>query len=379
MSRTTKTEEILNYLITNEIDKNSDFTWEQLAEEISSSIQQKVTADGIRKIYKNVYKNLKPKSLWTVKSKNGPMINRSFSFSEKDSLDTIWAERLKEIKNINIKVSKLPIDIKSNNFVKLLFLSDIHFGSFLKYNDYGLEHNLAISTEKFNKLQDKLLSNFKTFGKYKELHVFFLGDIFDGLSGKTVRDTVLESIESVEEIVDTFYNNIIGLILFCHRNNLAESIKVYSLTNSNHDPYGDLVGFKGVKRVLDFAAKDIDMVTTDNFLSHYIIGNKCYVVTHGKDKKYKKRGLPFNLNDNTENYLVSYCRFHKLMSYEIVVVKGDLHKFNSTDGLNLRYVNVSSMLGSSGYTLAEFGVNIPKCNYHILSNEDIIEGEYRLV
>ena len=137
------------------------------------------------------------------------------------------------------------------------------------------------------------------------------------------------------------------------------SISCHNVTNDNHSgDFGYMIN-SGFKRFAEYRYPNVEVFNHELFMEHYFMGNHCFIVTHGKDDKHMKFGLPVHLNDKSMVKIDDYIKHHKLYnkSKYIHVCKGDSHQalmdMCSSDDWN--YFNYPSLAPSSGWIQGNFG------------------------
>ena len=94
-------------------------------------------------------------------------------------------------------------------------------------------------------------------------------------------------------------------------------------------------------------------------MGHFILGEDCYILCHGKDKIDRKNGLPLHLNDATYKLISDYIDYNKLWDYNVHFVKGDLHQTSFEKNSKFTYRNIPSVYGASKWIMNNFGLNKP--------------------
>lgn len=271
------------------------------------------------------------------------------------------SKRIKQIDKFNIK----KID-KTNNLTLAIYTSDKHIGSTQDTND--MYKNVSNYESKMYDIACTILKLRKQFGIFQDLIYFDLGDALDGYNRKTTRgghelEQDLNNREQFDKLVDTEIKFIKTII----ENNVAKKYKAIATTNDNHS--GDFSYFAW-RLVFDYIQQvyDIDTKISVDFLNFETIGRHSIVYTHGKDVKYRKNGLPLNLDNKTEIFIKQFILQHNLSN--VRVVKGDLHQSSFNRGKWFDYINISSLIANTSYTTTNFGSNSAGFYYEIFNKNE---------
>ena len=107
------------------------------------------------------------------------------------------------------------------------------------------------------------------------------------------------------------------------------------------------------------------------------MGHK-FIITHGKDDEFMKRGLPVNLNDTTLVKLYEWLDSEGINGQNIHFIKGDLHQENLNSNYKLDYRNVLSLYGSSDYGQLNFGKQPHGVSYELIDSEgNLLRGNFK--
>lgn len=238
-----------------------------------------------------------------------------------------------------------------------VYLSDLHIGAMVESDAlYENKYDKDVLKHRINYILTKLIYYKDLYGKFEDIFIINLGDTLDGFNHQTTRGghylpqnlNNKEQFETYFGIMRNFFDSLVEL-------DITKNINFYSVGDSNHD--GDLqyIVNRTLEVYLNSTYKNIVTKVFDKFIGHYEYNDHTFILTHGKDKINMKHGLPFNLNDKTENYINDYIYQHDIRSPNIHLIKGDLHQSSTQFGKRFRYKNCMSMVGGTGWSITNFG------------------------
>lgn len=243
---------------------------------------------------------------------------------------------------------------KGLTFDRLVY-SDCHIGMNTGSDTalYPTLWNKETQLRDFNILVDEVL-------KYKTSNVLYLddlGDYLDGLNGMTTRGGhKLPQNQSNEE---AFINGIDFKMLIADRlSDHYDEITFNNVLNDNHAGVFAYFVNTSFKRIVELKHKNIKVVNHRKFMSHYSVGDKCFILCHGKDAEFMKYGFKVHIDDKQISKIDAYCKDQKLYrKYEnIEFSKGDSHQLLldmcSSDDFN--YFNYPAFSPSSEWVQTNF-------------------------
>lgn len=246
----------------------------------------------------------------------------------------------------------------SNSKTLIIYLSDKHVGA-IGGHLYGNEYDNKVYYDRMMEILEQIKKQVYIHGEFDRMVIVDLGDRADGLNGQTTRKShPLPQNMTNEQMFDTavgvdimFYNTLFSQAW-------AKKYEVYNLANSNHGGAGiDYFIGRSIDLYIKASYPKVKCTTAKDFLSHIIIDNHVFILTHGKDDKNMKHGFPLKLDHKTENYFNKYLLHHRLnpQDYTIHIIKGDLHQSSSQRVYGYRYKNIPSVFGSSDWVETNFG------------------------
>ena len=276
-----------------------------------------------------------------------------------------------------------PPIVSSNNSTEfvtgkdtlIIHLADLHFGAKTSSNSlYPNDYNKKEVERRLNKLIDSIPRR-----DYSRVIINFLGDMLDGIDRKTTRrdhdlpqnmdnyEQVNNYLESMEKFVITLKGAL----------NPKTSFNLYSVKSGNHDGITGYTATKALFAKLQYCYEDITCQVFDNFFGKYSVNGHQFIITHGKDDEFMKRGLPVNLNDTTLVKLYEWLDSEEITGKNIHFIKGDLHQENINSNYKLDYRNVLSLYGSSDYGQLNFGKQPHGVSYELIdSRGNLLRGNF---
>jgi hypothetical protein len=262
---------------------------------------------------------------------------------------------LKDYKKITVDKSR-----KDNQSALKVVISDAHVGLDPNPDNeslFGYEYNQDIFHDNMRKVFNHILKEYQDNGTFQVLILEDLGDMVDGYNKQTLRGGHhLPQNMSNKEVFDTCVKaryNLIRNLIEC---GVANKYIIRSVTNDNHSGDFSWMIHRTVQHMLDLSVDaNIKHDILDRFMEHFVWGDHCFIVTHGKDKTHMKHGLPLVLNDKTVNFIQSYIDHHEINSKYIHVEKGDLHQLGYQRHTKFDYRNYMSFAPGSSWQQHNFG------------------------
>lgn len=285
-----------------------------------------------------------------------------------DTLDREdWIEIIKEIgliKSVQIKVSA-----DTNHRTLIIWTSDKHIGASIPSDAlYKRKYDQHVFHDRMFQVLRKAIQLCKLHGKFDEIIIADLGDSLDGFNGLTTRGghhlpQNLNNKEASRVHFFThkwFYDELV-------KANVANKIRVVNVTNDNHSgDFGWQANF-ALSQYGSLAWPDIEFINQEEFIGHIVVYDRCYLLTHGKDKKNRHRPMPLKINADTESYLMDYVLHNKLANLRIHLRKGDIHLNDLDCSRNkLTYWNIGSVFGASDWIMDNYSDTVPSCVFEIV-------------
>jgi hypothetical protein len=288
-----------------------------------------------------------------IKTKDASLFFANPSFNAGKELDLDFSKLLENAPKINTeKVKKKEY---SGEFDKLVF-TDVHIG--MDASDkgrslYPSEWNEDILFERLSKMIDYTLAKQNS----NVLYILDLGDYLDGFNGQTTRGGhSLPQNMSNQKAFDVGF--LFKTLLITQLSPFYDKIYVRNICNDNHS--GDFSYFVNqfFKTYVERDLKNVLVTNQTLFIDHEIIGNKCFVTTHGKDTHNMKFGFKPKIDPNQINRILGYLNTNQLLNkgYEIIFEKGDSHLylFDSSSSDVFKYYNYPAFSPSSNWVAMNF-------------------------
>jgi len=254
-----------------------------------------------------------------------------------------------------IEVTKVKKKDYKGEFDKLVF-TDVHVGmdaSDKGRNMYETEWDKTILFYRLTEMVNFTLAKQES----KILYISDLGDFLDGFNGNTTRGGhSLPQNMSNQEAFDVGFMFKVRLLeaLAPH----YELIVMRNVCNDNHA--GDFAYFvnQAVKSYINTQLKNVQIINQTSFIDWELVGNYCFVSTHGKDTHNLKHGFKAKIDPNQVNKIVGYLNTQQLLNkgYEIIFEKGDSHLylFDSATSDVFKYYNYPAFSPSSNWVATNF-------------------------
>lgn len=293
-------------------------TWIKTKRFSASVKQNPIKIEDIEKRFESIIKDFKPK-------------RKKFK-----------AEKIKEVKKRALKA----------------VVSDEHVGMDVSDGLFNYDYNQDVYTKNFQGIYPQLHAKFDLYGKFDLLMLDNYGDTSDGWRGQTERGGHdLPQNMQEDEVFEAVLRNRLDLIDNIIANNIANRIIIRDVLDSNHGATFDSVINRALKLVVN-RCYDQEVVEVDSFtdfIEYREYGVHGFAVTHGKDSKHMKRGLPYELTPKAENFLNDFLNSLETSAKYIHIEKGDLHQVGHAKRKRFNYRNYCSFAPPSPYVQLNYG------------------------
>lgn len=298
--------------------------------------------------------------------------NRVWARYKKPNIDLAETiERLRDELTKDIEPYEIPIS-PNKGCDMVIYSSDKHFGAHTDVNSvYQNVYNPEVFRERHDKLLDKIYTESKRFGGFRNLVYMDLGDAADGWNGETTRKGhklpqnldnagqwehfVIEHKRAFDKIADM---------------NPASNYQFIGASNSNHGGDFDYILMRTLAMYIEAKFPRWETQVSRKPFDHFELGDHSVIYGHGKDSTDMKFGFPLNLNDKTENWINDYIDQKELTGI-IHFVAGDQHQSAHNYGKRFRYRRVMSLYGSSKWIHTNFGSGRPGVSYDIIDGNQV--------
>jgi hypothetical protein len=233
--------------------------------------------------------------------------------------------------------------------------TDVHIGMDVNKDGYSLYDGAWNESEIFKRLEIFVNEIVKS-QRSKTLFLNDLGDFMDGFDGFTTRGG-----HALPQNMDNQKAFDIGLKFKIQM--IDELIKYYSeivivnICNDNHaGSFGYIVN-SAFKTYIELKYPNNVKVTNQRkFIDHYIVENRCFILTHGKDDKSLKFGFKAQIDAQQIEKIKNYIDEYKLHNYDIEFSKGDSHQliFDLTSSTAFEYQNFGAFSPPSDWVKTNF-------------------------
>lgn len=258
-----------------------------------------------------------------------------------------------------ITVPKINHEYSEKSIV--LFLSDMHIGS--KCNSYTLYPN-EWNREELRRRLDETINKLAKIGRFDEIVLNLMGDNLDGMDNQTARrdHTMPQNMDNMEQ-VETFMSEMV--VFVAKLRELANKVSIYSVKCGNHDGTFGYVATLALQQALYHVYPDIPFTLFKDFIGMYEFKGHTYLICHGKDEAFMKKGLPLNINERTQVFIYEWMQSNGVTGDNVHFVKGDLHSNALNSCRAFDYRNVLSLYGASDYSNFNFSRNSYGVSYDL--------------
>lgn len=314
------------------------------------------------------------------------------SRQERDFKNTInkMASEINRLKNFNGQFEEILTKFtgKNSTIIKhfpkvisdgktiMIFLADMHIGA--KVNDQALFDNHYDMSVVYSRM-DQIIAYFSKFSPCKRIVVVNVGDALDGMDNQTARRDhfIPQNMNNFEQL-----NNYVGAIKYLFdnmiANGMASEYSYISVPCGNHDGAFGYAAAQLAAATLKLNYPQIETYVESKFYVRYDVGEYSYLICHGKDEQFMRNGFKINLDDNTELKINQYIDSLDGLKPNVNVVSGDLHNEAMSRGKKFKYWKVGSFFGSSEYCMYGWGNTPAHVNYHIISDDILMNGTVEL-
>lgn len=256
------------------------------------------------------------------------------------------------LKDFSPKVTPTT-DIRSN-IHRHVYIADPHVG--LDPDSDNLFNNVYNKNVFFDRL-DHVYTNVTSMPKVDQIDIMLMGDSVDGYNGYTTRGGhKLRQNLNTREQFDVFVEGFVNLVGSLAKSGVANRFGLRGVTNSNHGGAFEYCCLRAVQIACENMFDNVECSVYSKFIEHHVVGDHCFLITHGKDETHMFKGFPAELNANIEVWLHNYIRAHKLTSkYKFIhLVKGDSHQYYHKIKKSFSYFSFPAFAPSSGWVSTNF-------------------------
>jgi predicted DNA-binding protein YlxM (UPF0122 family) len=291
-------------------------------------------------------------------------------------------KQLTKQENLSFKVLNIPdcpaVEKETSYGRSLnLYLADMHVGAAVESGTLYDENKNYGMNEVYRRLH-QVAARLETLGKVDRLNVCLMGDMMDccGPANMTNRldHYMPENMDGFEQ-ANVYISVMMKFVEQLKKLEVAPCIRFYSVRCGNHTGAFEYVATKALFAALN--SLGYETVLFDTFLGKFEEGVHSFYLTHGKDQKFMKRGLPLNLDDKSRGFLYEVLDNNNEQSKNVHIIKGDLHSSAYSSCFKFDYRNVLSLYGASDYSAFNFSRNSYGVSYDIIQGDNILRGEFQ--
>jgi hypothetical protein len=230
------------------------------------------------------------------------------------------------LERIITDVAPVPNLIESNYTHDALTYTDLHIG--MDTNKHGnAMYASPWDKDEVLKLVDLMVAKMLDKKKSNMLVVDDLGDLMDGYNALTTRGG--------HELPQNMTNEQAYECGLMFKIRLADMLQAHwheiifnNVCNDNHSgSFGYMVNH-GFKEYIELKYNHLKVVNHRTFISHYMVGDVCFLISHGKDDKTLKFGFKPHLDPKQIEKIDQYIKQNDLYKQckRIIFKKGDSHQ-----------------------------------------------------
>lgn len=301
------------------------------------------------------------KNIW-IKTKNKDGSGVSGFIVNPNYVPQVEEDKIvKEIDFLSIFKDKVKPIVLAKNAEKCqslfdrLVITDIHIGMDVNKDGYSLYEGEWNEKVLFERLKEIVLYTIQN-KKSNLLIIQDLGDYLDGFDGFTTRGG-----HKLPQNMDNQMMFDIGLkFKICLADSLISHFDKIQFTNICNDNHAGSFGYvvnSAFKAYIELKyPNNIEVVNQRKFIDHYIVKNRCFILTHGKDDKSLKFGFKPVLDPVQVEKIKNYIDEYKLWNYKIEFSKGDSHQlmFDFTTSTAFEYQNFGAFSPPSDWVKTNF-------------------------
>ena len=290
--------------------------------------------------------------------------NKLINKLAKENLE--YKNKLQNISEIKLNLNDwkpieiMPVESNSKTILSL-YLADMHIGSKCESNTlYPNPYDKEEIERRLNSLFDKI----KEFGYYNTIVINLMGDNLDGMDNQTARRDhyMPQEMDNMEQL-ETFLELTTKFILNCKT--ISNKVKVYSVKCGNHGGFWEYTANLALQNAIKIVAPDVEFTLFKDYFGAYNINNEVVILSHGKDEKFMKKGMPLNIDEKTKVMLYEWLDSNNIKGDNIHFIKGDLHSNALNSCKKFDYRNVLSLFGASDYSNFNFSRNSYGTSYDL--------------
>ena len=252
-----------------------------------------------------------------------------------------------------IKLPKISSKLDLSIFDRLVY-TDVHIGMEVNQNGYSL-YDGAWNEAEVEKRLEIMVSQTLINKQSDTLIIHELGDFMDGYDAVTTRGghSLPQNMDNQKafDVGLSFKVRLIDALIPYYN-----TIECINICNDNHaGSFGYIVN-SAFKAYIELKYENVKVVNQRKFIDHYIVENRCFILTHGKDDKNMKFGFKPHLDAVQIEKIKNYIDEYKLHNYKIEFSKGDSHQLllDFTSSSAFEYQNFGAFSPPSDWVKTNF-------------------------
>jgi len=236
-----------------------------------------------------------------------------------------------------------------------LVYTDVHVGMNVNPDGYSLYGGVWDKLE-LNKRLNIMIEKTINHQKSTTLIISCLGDFMDGYNAMTTRGghDLPQNMDNQEafDVGLRFKIKLIDALI-----PYFEKIQCINICNDNHSGSFGYIVNSAFKTYVELKyPNNVEVINQRRFIDHYIIKNRCFILTHGKDDKSLKFGFKPVLDPKQIEKIKNYIDENKLHNYQIEFGKGDSHQyiFDNSTSKHFQYQNFPAFSPPSNWVQTNF-------------------------
>ena len=283
---------------------------------------------------------------------------------EKEVID--YTEAFKTIISTHKHGTLIKPEVCARDLDLKVWMSDKHVGSIGSQDNKYDEFEFAL---RMNKVLEYIFDLVAEHGPFKTITIADLGDALDGMDSMTVsrKHKLKQNMNNIEAFEVYFAEHKIFFDrLF--KSGAASNYNVWEVTNANHDGDFGYVCKRALMAYIEGVYPEVEVVNFPDFMGCIQHEGIDYILSHGKDKENRFKGLPLFPNPQVESFIEAYLkRMNIPRQARVRLIKGDLHQYCIAPCKNIEtYKTVPSMMGTTDWILTNFEMTSAGVAYEIL-------------
>ena len=254
---------------------------------------------------------------------------------------------------VPIKLPKIERKLDLSLFDRLVY-TDVHVGMEVNQNGYSLYDGAWNELELNNRLETMVAQTL--INKQSDtLIIHELGDFMDGYDAVTTRGghSLPQNMDNQKafDVGLSFKIKMIDALIPYYN-----SIECINICNDNHaGSFGYIVN-SAFKAYIELKYENVKVTNQRKFIDHYIVENRCFILTHGKDDKNMKFGFKPHLDAVQIEKIKNYIDEYRLHYFTIEFSKGDSHQLllDFTSSSAFEYQNFGAFSPPSDWVKTNF-------------------------